>query len=115
MKKRMFIMLAVVAAFIAIIAGFKFFQIKTAMAQQGSFQPPPEAVTTVVTKQEMWDSTINGIGTVNAVNGVTVSADMPGLVEQINFQSGQRVNRGDVLVRLDTKQERAQLAAAEAQ
>jgi len=115
MKKRMFIMLAVVIVFIVIIAGFKFFQIKSAMAQQGSFQPPPEAVTTVVTKQEMWDSTINGIGTVIAVNGVTVSADMPGLVEQINFQSGQRVNRGDVLVRLDTKQERAQLAAAEAQ
>lgn len=115
MKKRMYIMLAVVIAFIAIIASVKFFQIKSAMAQQGSFQPPPEAVTTIVTKQEMWASTINGIGTVNAVNGVTVSADMPGLVEQINFQSGQRVNRGDVLVRLDTKQERAQLAASEAQ
>lgn len=115
MKKRMLIMLAMVIAFIAVIAGVKFVQIRSAMAQQGSFQPPPEAVTTVVTRQEMWDSTINGIGTVVAVNGVTISADMPGLVEQINFQSGQRANRGDVLVRLDTKQERAQLAAAEAQ
>jgi len=44
-----------------------------------------------------------------------VSADMPGLVDQIAFTSGQRVSKGDVLVRLDTKQERAQLAAAEAQ
>ena len=115
MKKRMLIMLAMVIAFIAVLAGVKFAQIKSAMAQQGSFQPPAEAVTTVVTRQEMWDSTINGIGTVVAVNGVTVSADMPGLVEQINFESGQRANRGDVLVRLDTRQERAQLAAAEAQ
>lgn len=115
MKKRMILMLAVVFAFIAIIGGYKFFQIKSAMAQQGSYQPPPEAVTTVVAKQEPWETTLNAIGTVVAVQGVTVSADLPGLVGQILFESGARVSRGDVLLRLDTKQERAQLAAAEAQ
>lgn len=115
MKKRMFIMLVVVIAFIAIIGGVKFFQIRSAMAQQGSFQQPPEAVTTVVAKQEQWDSTLNAIGSVVAVNGVTVSADLPGLVDQISFQSGQRVNKDDVLVRLDTKEESAQLTAAQAQ
>ncbi len=114
MKKRMFLMLAVVITFIAVIGGVKFFQIKSAMAQ-GNWQPPPEAVTTVVAKQEQWDTTLSGIGTVAAVNGVTVSADLPGMVEQITFDSGSRVNKGDVLVRLDSKQERAQLAAAEAQ
>ena len=115
MTKRMLLMLAIVLAFLAAIGGFKFFQIKSAMAQQGSFAPPPEAVTTVVAKPEPWDTTINAIGSVAAVNGVMVSADMPGLVDQIAFTSGQRVSKGDVLVRLDTKQERAQLAAAEAQ
>src|SRR5713226_9918921 len=54
MRKRMFLMLAVVIAFIAIVGGFKFSQIRAAMASQGSFQPPPEAVTTVVAKQEEW-------------------------------------------------------------
>lgn len=108
-------MFAVVIAFIAAIGGMKFFQMRAAMAQQGSFSPPPEAVTTVVVKPEPWQASINAIGTVVAANGVTVSADLPGLVEQILFDSGQRVNRGDVLVRLDTKQERAQLAAANAQ
>jgi membrane fusion protein (multidrug efflux system) len=63
----------------------------------------------------MWDATLNAIGTVVAVNGVTVSADLPGVVESIAFDSGRRVQKGDMLVRLDTKQERAQLAAAEAQ
>ncbi len=115
MRKRMFLMLAVVIAFIAIVGGFKFSQIRAAMASQGSFQPPPEAVTTVVAKQEEWGTTLDAIGTVVAVNGVTVSADLPGLVEQITFDSGRSVNKGDVLVQLDTKQERAQLAAAEAQ
>lgn len=108
-------MLAVVLVFIGAIGSFKYFQIRSAMAQQGSFQPPPETVTTTVAKQEQWDTTINAIGTVVAVNGVNVSADSPGVVEQISFDSGRHVNKGDVLVRLDTKQERAQLAAALAQ
>src|SRR2546428_6816237 len=115
MKKRMFWMLAVVIAFIAIIASVKTFQIKAAMAQGASYQPPPEAVTTVVAKTDEWNTTLNAIGRVAAVQGVTVAADLPGLVQEIDFTSGQSVNQGDVLIRLDTKQERAQLAAAEAQ
>lgn len=112
MTKRMLIMLAAVIAFIAIVGGFKFMQIKAAMSQ--SYTPPPEAVTTVVARSETWKTTLNAIGTVAAVQGVTVSADLPGVVDEIDFDSGRAVNKGDVLVRLDTKQERAQLAAAEA-
>ena len=115
MKKRMVFMLAVVIAFVTTIGGVKFFQIRGAMAQQGSFQPPPETVTTVVARAQPWESSMNAVGSVVAVNGVTVSADLPGLVDEIAFQSGERVNRGEVLLRLDTKQERAQLAAAVAQ
>ncbi len=115
MRKRMLLMLVVVIAFIAIVGGVKYAQIKKAMAQHGSFQPPPEAVTTTVAKQESWDASLNAIGSVVAVNGVTVSADLPGVIESISFDSGSRVNKGDVLVRLDAKQERAQLVAANAQ
>jgi len=115
MKKRMFFMLLAVFGFIVLIGGFKFFQIKAAMAQGANYQPPPEAVTTIVVKQEDWNATLNAIGSVAAVNGVTVSADLPGLVSEIAFASGQSVNKGDVLVRLDTKQERAQLVAAQSQ
>jgi len=112
MTKRMLLMLAAVIVFIAIIGGFKFLQIKKAMSQ--SWTAPPEAVTTVVARPEPWNTTLDAIGTVAAVQGVTVSADLPGLVGEIDFDSGRAVNKGDVLVRLDTKQERAQLAAAEA-
>src|SRR5439155_2928688 len=115
MKKRMFFMLLAVFAFLAVIGGFKFFQIKAAIAQGSSYVPPPEAVTTVVATSEDWNVTLNAIGTVNAVQGVMVAADLPGLVSEISFVSGQRVSKGDVLVRLDTKQERAQLTAADAQ
>jgi len=111
----MLLMLGIVIAFVAIIGFVKYRQIRTAMAQQGSFQPPPEAVTSIIAREEVWDTTLHAIGTVVAVNGVTVSADLPGVVEAIAFDSGRHVNKGDLLVRLDAKQERAQLVAAEAQ
>jgi membrane fusion protein, multidrug efflux system len=114
MAKRMLIMLAAMAVLIGGLGFFKFKQIQTAV-QAGGFQPPPEAVTTIVAKQEKWASTMNVIGTMEAVQGVTVSADLPGTVAKINFDSGKAVHAGDVLVELDTRQERAQLAALEAQ
>ncbi len=115
MAKRMILMLAVVVALLAGLGFVKYRQFQTAMAQGGSFQPPPTAVTTILAKHETWPSTLNIIGTAVAIQGVTVSADLPGTVERINFESGKPVHAGDVLVELDTKQERAQLAAAEAQ
>ena len=115
MKKRMTLMLLAMAVFITAVGAVKFRQVKTAIAQNSSFQPPPEAVTTIVARQEQWPANVSAIGTAAAVAGVTVSADLPGIVEQIHFDSGKTVREGTVLVRLDTRQERSQLAAAEAQ
>ena len=115
MKKPMVLMLLAVAVFVAVLGGFKFWQIRRMMAQYANFQPPPEAVTTIVAKQETWPQTLHAVGSANAVRGVTVSDDLPGIVESINFDSGHAVKEGDVLVQLDVRQEKAQLAAAEAQ
>jgi membrane fusion protein (multidrug efflux system) len=113
MLKRMILMLLVVGIFVGALVAFKSHQIKDARAQGAAFKPPPEAVTTVVAKQEAWSSTVKAIGTVTAVQGVNVSADQPGIVEKIFFDSGHAARAGDVLVHLDTRQEEAQLAAAE--
>ena len=78
-------------------------------------QPLDSQAATIVVKQEDWQGSLGAIGTVAAINGVTVSADLPGVVRRIAFESGDRVAAGTVLVELDTSQERAQLAAAEAQ
>jgi len=115
MTKKMILMLAIFLGFVLLVGGWKFFQVRAAMAAGAAFQPPPEAVTTVVAKQETWPRTLHAIGTANAVQGVVVSADLPGIVGRIAFESGRPVKEGEVLVELDTKQEKAQLAAAEAQ
>jgi len=115
MAKRMLLMLVVAAAIIAGLGYFKLRQVQAAIKAGSSFQPPPEAVTTILVKQETWPSTLNVVGTMAAIHGVTVSADLPGTVEQIKFDSGKWVQAGEILVELDTRQERAQLAAMEAQ
>jgi membrane fusion protein (multidrug efflux system) len=115
MAKRMILMLFLMTIF---IAGLGFVKLRQFQAMAGEFaamQPPPDAVTTITTAQEVWPATLNAIGTVAAVQGVTVSADLPGVVERIAFDSGRRVEKGDILVQLDTRQEQAQLAGAESQ
>ena len=115
MAKRMFVMLTLTLLFVGALGFVKFKQIETAIAQGAAYQPPPEAVTTIVAAQEQWPSTINAIGTMAAVRGVTVSADLAGIVDQILFASGDAVREGQTLAILDTRQEQAQMAAAEAQ
>jgi membrane fusion protein, multidrug efflux system len=115
MTKRLLATLAIMLVILAGLSFVKFKQIQTAIAQGAAFQPPPEAVTTIVALQEEWPATLNAIGTLAAVQGVTVSADLPGIVERVQFESGQAVRAGQVLAVLDTRQEQAQLAAIEAQ
>jgi membrane fusion protein (multidrug efflux system) len=109
----MILMLAVTATLIGALGFVKFRQIQDGIAQAAAFQPPPEAVTTIVARRERWPETLSAIGTIAAVQGVLVSADLPGIVDRIDFQSGDSVHTGDILVQLDTRQEQAQLAAVE--
>lgn len=114
MVKRMILMLVVALSTIGALGFVKFKQVQEAMAQAAAYQQPPEAVTTIIARNESWPATLNAIGTAAAVQGVTVSADLPGIVSRIAFDSGFSVNEGDILVQLDIKQEQAQLAAVEA-
>jgi membrane fusion protein (multidrug efflux system) len=114
MAKRMILMLGVMAVLLSALGFLKFRQIQTAV-QASAYTPPPVSVTSVVAKQEIWAATTGVIGTMEAVRGVLVSADLPGAVARINFESGKTVKEGEVLVELDTREERAQLSSLEAQ
>ena len=115
MAKRMIVMLVVTLAIVGALGFLKFRQIQAAIAQGASFAPPPEAVTTIVAESVEWPNALSAIGTAAAVQGVTVSTDVPGTIDKISFDSGQWVRAGEVLARLDSRQERAQLASIEAQ
>ena len=106
-----FIVLLVVGA----LAGVKTLQIRKLMAGGKSFAPPPESVSTVVVREEKWQGTLTAIGSVTAVQGVTVTPEIAGIVREIAFESGAVVSTSNLLVRLDTSAEEAQLRALEAQ
>src|SRR3984893_7885944 len=114
MAKRLIVVLGVMAVVITAPSFAKLRQIESAV-HADAFQPPPEAVTSIVTQREQWPASMTAIGTIEAVHGVMVSADLPGTVARINFDSGKAVREGEILVELDTRQERAQLASLEAQ
>src|SRR5512141_1923159 len=112
MRKRMITILATVLGLVALLGFVKFQQISAAIAAGKSFSPPAEAVTTVVAAREPWASSIDAVGSVAPVQGVTLAADLPGVVERVSFQSGAQVKAGAPMVVLDARQERAQLASA---
>ncbi|MDR3402082.1 MAG: efflux RND transporter periplasmic adaptor subunit [Chthoniobacter sp.] len=114
MWKRMILMLLVVFLCIAGIAFWKVSMVKAAIAAHSKFAMPPSAVTTVVVKGQTWQPVLSAVGSLKAVNGVTVSTDLAGIVSEISFESGAAVKKGDLLIKLDTQQEEAQLHAAEA-
>ncbi|MEO6758509.1 MAG: efflux RND transporter periplasmic adaptor subunit [Saprospiraceae bacterium] len=80
-----------------------------------NFSMPPETVTSLLAEEEEWTPVLKAVGSAVAVQGVTVSTDQPGIVAKINFESGQSVKQGDLLVQIDTSQEEAQARSADAQ
>jgi membrane fusion protein, multidrug efflux system len=95
------------------LAGVKVKQIQTIMA--ADFSQPPEAVSSAIAEQKEWQMSLTAIGSITPVQGVNVTTEVPGTIVEIAFESGATVNKGDLLLRLDTTSEAAQLRAIEAQ
>lgn len=80
-----------------------------------SMPMPPAVVESAVAKRLSWPHQIRASGTLVAVNGVAVSAEVSGRVSRLGFESGDRVKAGDLLVELDSSTELADLADLQAQ
>ncbi len=115
MKKKIILAIAVLVILIVILGAIKALQIGTMIDQGKKFVPPPETVTSAAVKADSWETTLTAVGTLNAVQGVTVAAELPGKVVHIAFDAGSSVSKGDILLRQDTSSEEAQLPGAMAQ
>lgn len=105
--------IALVAGLIAIKASQMGLLIQTGKAAQEK-GPPPETISTKQAVVETWKTALAAVGNVEAVRGVAISNDSPGIVTKLNFDSGDKVRAGAVLAELETQVERAQLASTEA-
>ena len=103
-----------VAVVVLALGGIKASQIGAMIKSAKAFTPPPEAITSAKVESQRWRDMRSAPATLVAERAVTVASELPGQVREIRFESGSFVRRGEVLVKLDTSTEEAQLAAAEA-
>jgi membrane fusion protein, multidrug efflux system len=114
MKKTIVISIVGLAVLIGVLAGIKGLQIKRMIAQGKQYVPPPETVTAAVVQSATWPSVLTAVGSLEAVQGVMVTAELTGKVVRIAFEPGSAVKTGDLLVQQDTTSETAQLRSSEA-
>ncbi len=107
---------AIVGLIVVVVAlvGIKVGQIRAMIDAGHAFVPPPESVTSVKVAAATWQTRRFAIGSLVAIHDVTLGAELPGLIREVDFDSGKTVKRGAVLVKLDTTNEEAQLASAKA-
>jgi membrane fusion protein (multidrug efflux system) len=114
MKKRIFFTIVGLIVLIAVLGGIKGLQISRMTAAGKQFVPPPETVTSFEVQTKAWETLLTSVGTLEAVQGVMVTAELKGKVENIAFEPGAKVRAGDLLVQQDISSETAQLRASEA-
>ncbi|HEU6447919.1 MAG TPA: efflux RND transporter periplasmic adaptor subunit [Verrucomicrobiae bacterium] len=112
--KRVIYGIGIVFAAFIVLAGVKFLQIHAMIAFAKTMTPPPETISSGVARQENWQDTLSAVGSVTAEQGVTIAPEIGGIVSEIDFESGATVHKGDLLLKLDTSSEDAQLRAAQA-
>jgi membrane fusion protein, multidrug efflux system len=110
-----FVSIVGILVVIVSLVGVKVGQIRAMVQAGASFVPPPESVTSAKVQASVWQSRRSAIGTLVAVHDAVLGAELPGLIREVAFTSGSEVKRGAVMIRLDTTNEEAQLAAAKAE
>jgi membrane fusion protein (multidrug efflux system) len=114
MKKKVFIAFCVLLLIAGVLGGIKFLQINRMIAQGKEFIPPPATVTATSVMSSEWEQRLTAVGSLEAVQGVMVTAELSGKIQQIVFEPGAHVEAGALLVQQDISSEKAQLRADEA-
>lgn len=114
MFKRIALTLLALFAVVGLLGGAKVVQIRYLINAFAEMPMPPVSVATETAQMQQWDLNINAVGSLEAVQGVILSAEIPGRVTEILFEPGASVEQGQKILEQDSSSERAQLRAAEA-
>ncbi|OGT53913.1 MAG: hypothetical protein A3F17_02825 [Gammaproteobacteria bacterium RIFCSPHIGHO2_12_FULL_41_15] len=115
MTRAILIVVAVLVLIIGIIAFHTIYNIITMTKKFAHMAPPAPAVTVAKVESKAWQPSLSAVGTLQAVNGVNVSPEVPGTVTKILFQSGKIVSADQPLVQLDDSTDQQNLRSALAQ
>lgn len=109
MTKPMLKMLIFVGIFFAIVFGWYGVKKAIFMWYMTHYTPPPMTISATKAVSKTWQSYLTAVGTLSAINGVDLSSEVPGIVQEIRFNSGQFVKKGDIVIMLRADQEQANL------
>ncbi len=110
---RLFLVLLLIGVIVGLLANHKYIQIQ-AQIEQSSQLPPPISVTVASAEPANWDLRINAIGSLVAFQGVNVTTEVSGIITNIDFDSGNLIDKNKLLVELDNRTEMANLESAQA-
>jgi membrane fusion protein, multidrug efflux system len=114
MIKRMIIMLIAVGVVLGGFFAFQNFKAHIIGQVMASLANPPQTVSTVTAGLQDWQPQVEAVGSLRAVNGTDLSLEVSGIVDQIDFNSGDDVAAGAVLLRLRSDDDEAKLQALQA-
>ena len=111
MSKRFFVlMFLVIAAILGGLAWFHYVFLPQVIKQAITTAPqPPVTISAELARVEKWTPRLSAIGSLRAVTGIDVTAEVGGIIRTINFSSGDEVTVGNVLLQLDDQVEQADL------
>jgi membrane fusion protein (multidrug efflux system) len=110
--RRWLIAIGALLAVVFILAFIKYSQINGMIKAGKAMVPPPESVTAIKAQAADWRPVRSAVGTLVAVRAVVLSAEIVGAVREIAFENGSLVKKGQLLIRMDTSAEEAQLEGA---
>ncbi|PAV24729.1 efflux transporter periplasmic adaptor subunit [Tamilnaduibacter salinus] len=111
---RFVIVIVVLAVVLGGIFGYKMYQFGQ-MKEMLSQPQPPAVIEATSAKQLSWTPSLKSVGSVTAINGVQIANEVPGVASDVRFESGDRVEQGDILVRLDSEVDEAALRTRRAE
>lgn len=114
MFKKIFLALLATSVLIGVLVFIKLNQFTVMGEAAAEMVPPPQTVSSIEVQSSEWEQVISANGSVSAVQGVTVSAEVGGRITQIAFKSADSVKEGQTLIKMDTASEDSQLASARA-
>jgi len=114
MIKRMTIMLGGMAILFGGLYGFQTFKDMMIRKAIGGMANPPQTVSTVVADNAAWQSSLSAVGSLRAVNGADLALQVAGIVQSIQFFSGESVAAGQPLLSLVATDDIAKLHSLQA-
>ena len=114
MMKQMLIMIVLVALVVAVIGYFKYQGYQKFMALKNGMAHATQTVSTTQATMQNWQTQLDAVGSLRAAQGVDISNELAGMVEEIHFNSGDDVKAGTLLLTLRAEDDIAKLQALEA-